>query len=64
MHLDDETDVGNEWLFGSTVAWTEDTGSSNDLGGSVFIWKVQLDANHDPDPSKLSYLKLHNENNK
>ena len=57
MYLDDTSTPGEEWLFGSSIAWTEGRDDLTNDGGRVFIWKVKLDANHNPDPSFLSCVK-------
>ena len=53
MHLDDS---GVEWLYGSTRAWTEGYQGPS----KVYLWKVKLDLDHDPDPNELTCVKLQN----
>ena len=60
MHLDDSSTPGEEWLFGSTIALVEE--EYNDYGfgdfGRVYLWKVKLDSNHDPDSTELTCVKI------
>ena len=43
MHLDDTSDPSKEWLFGTTRS-----SSINASGSFIFIWKIDLDAAHNP----------------
>ena len=64
MYLDDST-TADEWLFGSTVAWTEDADLNTGDGGRVFVWKVKLEsADHNPDPTQIFCMKLWKDNGK
>ena len=46
MHLDDTTFPGEEWLFGSSRSVKRVAS-----GDFIYLWKVKLDANHNPDPT-------------
>lgn len=51
MHIDDVSIPGEEWLFGST-----EYNKNNRAGEEVYLWKVKLDASHNPDPAQLTCI--------
>lgn len=53
MHLDDTTFPGEEWLFGSSKSRRV-----NIAGDFIWLWKVKLDVNHDPDPTTLTVFNV------
>ena len=48
MHLDDTSDPGKEWMFGSSRSRDEDI-----TGDFTYLWKVKLDANHNPNSATV-----------
>ena len=53
MHLDDTSDPGNEWMFGSSRSRDELL-----AGDFTYLWKVKLDGNHDPDDATVTIFHL------
>jgi len=49
MQLDDTSDAGNEWMFGSSRS--RDEGKAGDY---TYLWKVKLNADHNPNDATVT----------